>query len=387
MGCTEDILREIYLDNNATTKPLPEVTQGVVEAMGEGFGNPSSDHSGGKRARMRMKLARDRVCALLGCAPEEIIFTSSGTESNNLVFYSASRKRKNARIVTTQVEHSSVNKMCSYLQLSGVRVEALKVNSDGLLDISELEDALCEKTDLVSVQWVNNETGVIQDVKRISELCREKHTPFHTDAAQAVGKLKFSLSEIDVDFLSFTAHKISGPQGAGVLYVKDKLFLNPFLFGGFQEEGFRPGTENLPGIVGLGIACEARRRNFAQAQATMRELRDLFEKMVVEFVPQTSVNAIGSQRVCNTTNIHFNGINGKNLISMLDQSGIRCSQSSACTNFEDAPSYVLLAMGLDKQHAYSSIRFSFCPENTIEQVKIVVDTIKRSCEFLRNVGG
>ncbi len=387
MGCTEDISREIYLDNNATTKPLPEVIRAVVEAMGEGFGNPSSDHCGGERARARMKLARSRVCGLLGCAPEEIIFTSSGTESNNLVFYSASRKRKNTRIVTTQVEHSSVKKMCSFLQLNGVRIEALRVNSEGMLDISELEDALSERTDLVSVQWVNNETGVIQDIKRISELCREKGVSFHTDAAQAVGKLKFSLSNTDVDFLSFTAHKISGPQGAGVLYVKDKLFLNPFLFGGFQEEGFRPGTENLPGIAGLGIACEVRRRDFIRAETRMRELRDLFEKTVIESVPRTSVNASGSARVCNTTNIRFDGIDGRELISMLDEQGIRCSQSSACTNFELAPSYVLLAMGFDEQLAYSSIRFSFCPENTTEQVKTAVDIIRRNCELLRNAGG
>ncbi len=384
MGCTEDISGEIYFDNNATTRPLPEVTEAVRETMGEQFGNPSSAHSAGERARHRMEFARRRTSGLVGCSPQDLIFTSSGTESNNMVFYSCTRKKENPRIVTTEVEHSSIMKMCSFLELNDVRVEMLEVDGQGILDIQRLEDALSEKTDLVSVQWVNNETGVIQDMASISELCREKGVLFHTDAAQAVGKLEVDLAELQVDFLSFTAHKINGPQGAAALYAKDRLLVNPLLFGGFQEEGFRPGTENLPGIAGLGVACEIRHTSFEEAVGKMQGLRDRFEKTVIESIPDTSINGSGGKRICNTTNIHFGGIDGRELVSLLDESGIRCSQSSACTNFETAPSYVLVAMGLGEQHAYSSIRFSFCPQNSFYEVETAVEIIRQKSELLRN---
>ena len=384
MGCTEDISGEIYLDNNATTRPLPEVTEAMREAMGEGFGNPSSAHSAGGRARRRMDLARRRTSGLVGCSPEDLIFTSSGTESNNMVFYSCTRKKEKPRVVTTQVEHSSIMKMCSFLELNGVRVEMLEVDGQGVLDIGRLEDAISGKTDLVSVQWVNNETGVMQDMAGISEICRKNGVPLHTDAAQAVGKLEVDLAELHVDFLSFTAHKISGPQGAAVLYAKDRLLVNPVLFGGFQEEGFRPGTENLPGIAGLGTACETRRARLKRAVEKMKDLRDRFEKTVTGSIPDTSVNGGGGERVCNTSNIHFGGTDGRKLVSLLDEAGIRCSQSSACTNFDVTPSYVLTAMGLDEQHAHSSIRFSFCPENTFEEIERAAEIIREKCEFLRS---
>ena len=384
MGCTEDISGEIYLDNNATTKPLPEVTEAMREAMGEGFGNPSSAHSAGERARRRMDLARERTSGLVGCSPEDLIFTSSGTESNNMVFYSCTRKKEKPRVVTTQVEHSSIMKMCSFLELNNVRVEMLEVDGQGVLDIRRLEDAISGKTDLVSVQWVNNETGVMQDMAGISEICRKNGVPLHTDAAQAVGKLEVDLAKLHVDFLSFTAHKISGPQGAAVLYAKDRLLVNPVLFGGFQEEGFRPGTENLPGIAGLGTACETRRARLKRAVAKMRDLRDRFEKTITGSIPDTSVNGGGGERVCNTSNIHFGGTDGRKLVSLLDETGIRCSQSSACTNFDVTPSYVLTAMGMDEQHAYSSIRFSFCPENTFEEIERAAEIIREKCEFLRS---
>ena len=384
MGCTEDISGEIYFDNNATTRPLPEVMEAMCEAMGERFGNPSSAHSAGERARHRIELARKRISDLVGCSPQDLIFTSSGTESNNMVFYSCTKKEGKNRIVTTGIEHSSIMKMCSFLELNDVQVEILEVDGQGILDIRRLEDALSEKTDLVSVQWVNNETGVIQDMASISELCREKGVLFHTDAAQAVGKLEVDLEELQVDFFSFTAHKINGPQGAAALYAKDRLLVNPVLFGGFQEEGFRPGTENLPGIAGLGAACEIRHANLKQATEKMRELRDRFEETITESIPHTSINGGGGKRVCNTTNIHFGGIDGRELVSLLDESGIRCSQSSACTNFEVAPSYVLVAMGLGEQHAYSSIRFSFCPENSFEEIQRATEIIQEKCEFLRS---
>ncbi len=387
MGGEEDISGEIYFDNNATTRPLAEVTEAAAEAMGEGFGNPSSAHGAGERARKLLGSARERVSELVGCAPENIVFTSSGTESNNIVFHSATRKKENPRVVTTGVEHSSIMKMCDFLRLDGVRTEILAVDENGILDIAALEEALCEKADLVSVQWVNNETGVVQDVEKISRLCREKGVPFHTDAAQAAGKLEVDLDRVPADFLSFTAHKISGPQGCAALYARDRLLLKPFMFGGFQEEGFRPGTENLPGIAGFAKACEIRRADFSRLTERMRELRDRFEEAVADAVPGTSINGAGSGRVCNTASVHFGGIDGRRLVSLLDRAGVRCSQSSACTNFDPAPSYVLTAMGLGEEHARSSVRFSFRPENTPEEVERAAEIIRDRCELLRNRRG
>lgn len=369
--------REIYFDNNATTRPLPEVRQEVLKVLGGEFGNPSSAHSTGERARNFMKTSRDSLSKLLGCSPTQLTFTSSGTESNNMAFYSCTRdKKKKCRIVTTSVEHSSIQKMCSYLCINGVEIKIVNVLPSGLVDLEELESAINEDTSLVSVQWVNNETGVVQPIEEIGSICEKSAVPFHSDAAQAVGKLPMRLTELPFDFLSLTGHKLHAPQGIGAIYTKDRFTLAPLLFGGFQEEGFRPGTENIPGIVGLGKAAEIRSAHLNEYIQKMTELRDRFESMVLDFVPGTRVNGTTEHRVCNTTNIMFGGVDGRNLVKKLDEAGIRCSQSSACTNFEVAPSYVLCAMGLSEKEAYSSIRFSFSIENTNEEIDTVVEKIK-----------
>lgn len=376
--------REIYLDNNATTKPLPEVRAEVYKILGDEFGNPSSAHSVGERARKHLSDAREKTAALIGSRPSRLIFTSSGTESNNMAFYSRSRnKGKKCRVITTTVEHSSIRKMCSYLCINGVEIKLIKVDSKGLIDLDELRKAINGDTTLVSVQWVNNETGVIQPVIEAGEMCRENGAAFHTDAAQAVGKIEMSVEELPFDFLTFTAHKFHGPQGAGAIYTKDKFLLAPILFGGFQEEGFRPGTENLPGIVGLGKAAELRKKGLASLTAHMKELRDRFEAMVLDFVPRTRVNGDVKRRICNTTNIMFGGIDGRKLVRELDAAGVMCSQSSACTNFEVSPSYVLCSMGLSESEAYSSIRFSFSAENSFEEADRAVRLIRDICDGLR----
>jgi len=368
---------EIYFDNNATTRPLPEVREEVLKVLGNEFGNPSSAHSTGERARVYLSQARASVAALIGANPANITFTGSGTEANNMAFYSCTRdKTMKCRIITTTVEHSSIQKMCSYLCLNGVEIKQIKVDSKGLIDIGELEESICEDTSLVSVQWVNNETGVIQPIRKIAELCSKAGAPFHTDAAQAVGKLEVDVSEIPIDFLSFTGHKFHSPQGIGAIYCKDRYMLVPILFGGFQEEGFRPGTENLSGIAGMGKAAEIRKRDLPELTSKMRELRDCFEKSILESVPDTRVNGNTNDRVCNTTNIMFGGVDARKLVKELDHAGIRCSQSSACTNFQVAPSYVLCAMGLSEKEAYSSIRFSLSVENTQDEIEYTVKTIK-----------
>jgi cysteine desulfurase len=376
--------REIYLDNNATTKPLPEVREEVYKILGDEFGNPSSAHSRGERARKHLAAAREGVAALIGSKPSKITFTSSGTESNNMAFYSRTRdKGKKCRVITTTVEHSSIRKMCSYLCINGVEIKLVQVDPKGMIDLDGLRKMMNGDTSLVSVQWVNNETGVVQPIVEVGEMCRESGVPFHTDAAQAVGKLEMRVEELPFDYLTFTGHKFHGPQGAGAIYTKDKFLLAPMMFGGFQEEGFRPGTENLPGIVGFGKAAELRKNELLRLTAYMKDVRDRFEAMVLDFVPGTRVNGDIKNRVCNTTNIMFGGIDGRKLVRELDDAGVRCSQSSACTNFEVSPSYVLCAMGLTEEEAYSSIRFSFSVENTLDEADTAARLIRDICERMR----
>lgn len=375
--------REIYLDNNATTKPLPEVRDEVCRMLGEEFGNPSSAHGAGERARTHLAAARGRVARLIGAPPSNVTFLSSGTESNNMAFYSCTRnKGKKCRVVTTTIEHSSIRKMCSYLCINGVEIRFVKVDGKGIVDLASLEKNINDDTTLVSVQWVSNETGVIQPVEEIGEMCRRYGVPFHTDAAQAVGKIDMTVRDMPIDFLSFTGHKFHGPQGAAAIYSRDRFMLAPIFFGGFQEEGFRPGTENLPGIAGFGKAAEIRKANLERDIAYMRELRDGFEARILDFIPGTSVNGDTHSRISNTTNILFKGIDGRRLIAELDAAGLRCSQSSACTNFEVAPSHILSAMGLTEEEAYSSVRFSFSVENTLEEASKAVEIIRESCERL-----
>ncbi|HVY54158.1 MAG TPA: cysteine desulfurase family protein, partial [Thermodesulfobacteriota bacterium] len=280
-------------------------------------------------------------------------------------------------------EHSSIRKMCSYLRINGVEIKLIEVDSKGLIDPDDLREAINGDTTLVSIQWVNNETGVIQPVIEAGQICGEHGVPFHSDAAQAVGKLEMRADHLPFDFLSFTAHKFHGPQGTAAIYTKDKFLLAPIMFGGFQEEGFRPGTENLPGIVGLGKAAELRKEGLLPLTAYMRELRDRFEAMVLDFVPGTRVNGDVKQRICNTTNIMFGGIDGRKLVRELDREGVMCSQSSACTNFEVAPSYVLCSMGLSEEEAYSSIRFSFSVQNTFDEAERAAHLIRDICDRLR----
>lgn len=380
--CYED---EIYLDNNATTRPLPQVREEMMKVLGYEFGNPSSSHSTGERARKHLLKARDTISKLLGVNSENLIFTSSGTEANNLVFYSCTyNSEKKSSIVTTVVEHSSIKKMCSHLEINGAEVVYLNVDSNGYVDTNELESLLEQDTCLVSIQWISNETGVIQPIEDIAKICNEKGVLFHTDAAQVIGKLKIDLNKVPVDFLTFAGHKFHSPQGCGGLYVRDKFLIHPILFGGFQEEGFRPGTENLPGIVGMGKAAEIRFSDLDSTIKKLADLRDSFESKILETIPETTINGDAKNRVCNTTNIRFAGIDGRELLGLLDKNGVRCSQSSACTSFDTAPSYVLIAMGLTEEDAYSSIRFSFSVENSSEEVERAVHIIKKLCEELRS---
>jgi len=379
-------MREVYLDNNATTKPLPEVRETMMRVMGEDFGNPSSAHSAGDRVREAMVAAREAVAQLVGAEADQIVFMGSGTEANNTVFNSVVQRTqagKLVRIVTTTVEHSSIVKMCDYLGARGVEVISVPVDLCGQLIWEAMDEAVTPDTDLVSVQWVNNETGAILPVERIARLCQSRGVLFHTDAAQAVGKLPVSVLGLPVDFLTFTAHKFHGPQGVGALYVRSPKELLPLLWGGSQEGGLRPGTENVPGIIGMGTAAQLRLERLEDVQELMASLRDDFEQAVLDRVPDVEVNGDPDMRICNTTNLLFRDVDGQALVARLDQEGVRCSQSSACTNQRPEPSYVLRAMGLSESEAYASIRFSFSEFNTVEDVDDAVAHLARLCEQLR----
>lgn len=379
-------MREVYLDNNATTKPLPEVREAIMRVMGEDFGNPSSAHSAGDRVREAMVASRDAVANLVGAEADQIVFMGSGTEANNTVFNSVVQcapTGKRVRIVTTTVEHSSIVKMCDYLGGKGVEIVFVPVDRCGQVIWEELDEAVTPDTDLVSVQWVNNETGAILPVERIAQLCHSRGVLFHTDAAQAVGKLSVSVTKLSVDFLAFTAHKFHGPQGIGALYVRSAKGLLPLLWGGSQEGGLRPGTENVPGIIGMGTAAQLRSERLENVQGLMASLRDDFEQSVIAQIPDVEINGDPDMRVCNTTNLLFRDVDGQALVARLDQEGVRCSQSSACTNQRPEPSYVLRAMGLSEAEAYASIRFSFSESNTVEDVDETVAHLAQLCEQLR----
>lgn len=369
---------EIYLDNNASSRPLPEVIKRVAEVL-ELAGNASSPHSFGRNIRNIVEDSRSKLAAFVGAMPGEIVFTSSGTEANNMVLASAVKSGgKKARIVTTSVEHSSVKKMCSHLEINGTEIARVGVDGGGFIDMGDLEKQISTGADLVSVQWVNNETGVIQNMKRVADICRKNGTLLHTDAAQAPGKIPVDIKALGVDFATFTGHKFNALQGCGAVFAKDKLALNQLLFGGFQEGGFRPGTENIAGIAGMGGAAEARSRNLEKTAGHLTEMRNFFEDEILRTVPQTSVNGNREKRAPNTTNIMFRGKDGAKMTAVLDCLGLKCSQSSACTSLETAPSYVLTSMGLSDREANSSIRFSFGTDNSMQEARKAVEIVVRA---------
>ena len=367
----------IYLDNNATTRPYKEVRMAMLESLEFSYGNASSAHSLGHRSRTNLTAARDSVAKLIGAQPEQIIFTSGGTEANNQVILSAALAvQKPVHIITSTVEHSSILNTCRYLQdTKGIRVTYLRVDGNGIIDLEEFKRAFNKHTSLVSIQWINNETGVVQDIRSIGLICRDQKVTFHTDAAQAVGKLPIDVSSLPVDFVTCTAHKIHGPQGVGAIYAKDRTQLKPILFGGPQELGLRSGTENLIGIVGFGVAALMRHKNLTENISYMRQIRDLLEGNIKKAIPLIKINGGNAARVCNTSNILFPDIEGFSLVAQLDRLGIQCSQSSACTNQRPEPSYVLKGMGLTEDEAFASIRFCVSSETTTDEITKAIECI------------
>ena len=369
--------REIFLDNNATTRPLPEVTSAVVAAMSECFGNASSANRAGERARRLLRDSRESVARLICAAPDSINFTSGATEANNWILQRMCKP--GSHLVTTELEHSSIKRLCEFLEAAGTQVERLPVDEFGRVSVERVAKAVTNKTTLVSVHWVNNETGTIQPVEEIANICREQGVAFHTDASQAVGKLPLDVEKVGCDFISFSAHKFHGPQGVGGLYIRPGVKLTSLIFGGDQEQSRRAGTENLPGIAGAGAAAVDRFERLDATIERLRQLRNQFETCVLATIPHVIVNGDIVHRICNTTNLRFDGVNGEALVARLDQRGIRCSQMSACTNQRPEPSYVLRAMGLSELQAYSSIRFSVSILNSDEDI---VETVGALAELV-----
>lgn len=377
----------IYFDHNATSPVYPEVLKAMEPFWVDHYGNPSSIHQAGVGAARALKQARQNTASFLGILDEsEIIFTSGGTESNNAAFRSALWTQKGRRrIVTTTVEHSSILKLSRALQENGIEVTPIPVSKQGELDRDQLERALGDDVALVSVMMANNETGVIFPVEDIGRRVREKRILFHVDAVQAAGKMPFSVGKLDVDFLSISAHKFGGPKGVGVLYVRKGVPYRSFVFGGGQERGRRAGTENVPGIVGLGATSERLKKNLLADIQKMNKLRDLFEKEVLSSISACEINGQPGNRIPNTSNLAFQGVDTEALLILLDQEGVCASSGSACVSGAPEPSHVLRAMGHSNERARSSVRFSFSPRNTHEEVSQAVNLLKQLVSRLREI--
>lgn len=375
-------MQEIYLDNSASTPPLPQVIEVMRQAMSARFGNPASAHARGEHSRNLVEDARLQVAQLIGTQSSNVVFTSGATESNNTVLRGVAA-RPGSRIVTLVSEHSSVLSVVNNLETRGVSVVLLPVNKRGLLDLHQLQEALKTPTTLLSVQWVNGETGIIQPIEQVCEIAQRYRVPLHVDAAQALGKLKIQLDDLSISYLSVSGHKIHGPQGVGALYVNPDVSIEPLLYGGPQESGQRAGTENVPGIVGFGEAARLRGQNMSAVQSHVRSLRDIFEADLTKAAIGISVNGADAPRVDSITNVRFSNIDGQALVVRLDQKGIYCSQSSACTSARPEPSYVLRSMGLTEDEAYSSVRFAFSELLGITDVKQAIDVIVDTVRVLR----
>jgi cysteine desulfurase len=350
----------IYLDNNATTPVDPAVVAEMMPFLTELYGNPSAAYGFGAQVGKAVEKARERVASLLGCSPSEIIFTSCGTESNNSAIESALRLDPDRQhVITTRVEHSAIIKHGETLAKRGVEVTWLDVDERGHLDLAALEKAIRPDTAIVSTMWANNETGVLFPITEIAEICRAKKTLFHTDAVQAVGKIPINLSELHVNFLSVSGHKLHCPKGVGVLYVNRRTKFFPYLVGGGQEHGKRAGTENVASIIALGKACELAGEFMELENQEVKALRDEFENGVLENIPDVQINGDRKNRLPNTTSLAFDGIESEAVLMLLDQAHICCSAGSACTTGSLHPSHVLKAMGFSTERARGSLRFSF----------------------------
>ena len=375
---------KVYLDNNATTQPLPEVVEAVAASLTTGWGNPSSTHGYGERARGELAQAREAVARLAGVSPEDTIFTSGGTESNRLAFELAGLNVPNESakgIAISTVEHSSVMRLADQYEACGKLVHRIGVDEQGLLRIDELKHSLEAGCALVSIQWVNSETGVVQPIAIIAELCRANGTLLHVDAAQGIGRMAPLEGESAPDMLSWSGHKLHAPKGVGVLALGPRIQINREVDS--QELGLRSGTENLPGIIGLARANQMRRESLTADIERMTALRDILECLIKNDCPNIRVNGGGAERVCGTTNLTFPEVQGPAFVNRLELAGIYCSQTSACLRGRPEPSYVLTEMSVSEEDAAASVRFSVSVLNTEEEIKHAAAVITKEYKAIR----
>ena len=376
----------IYLDNNATTCVDPAVVEEMLPWLTQDYGNPSSGYRFGTKVKDALEIARERVATLLGCEAAEVIFTSCGTESSNAAIHSAlAMDRDRQHIVTTRVEHSATLKTCELLAKRGHPVTWLGVNSDGQIDLGELERAITDETALVSIMWANNETGVVFPIAEISEIVRSKGAVFHTDAVQTVGKIPFALRDMKVNLLSLSGHKLHAPKGVGALYVNRHTKFVPWVTGGGQEGGRRAGTQNVASIIALGKACEIAAQQIVHETTAVRKMRDDFENGILSSVASVQVNGDRVSRLPNTTSLAFTGVESEAMLMLLDQRGLCCSAGSACTTGQHEPSHVLRSMGYDDTRARGSLRFSFGRFNTATDVARALELVPEIVEKVRRV--
>lgn len=377
----------VYVDNNATTMTAPEVFEAMKPFLTEQYGNPSSMYAFGGKIQKHIESSREAVADFLGIRdPQEILFTSCGTESDNTAIMSVLRSYPDKKhIITTKVEHSAVLNLCKYLETAGYRATYLSVDSEGMIDINELKSSINSDTALISIMHANNETGVIFPIEEIAEIARTRGVIFHTDAVQSAGKIPFKLTELPVDLLSMSGHKIHAPKGVGVLYVRKGTRFTPFLIGGHQEQGRRGGTENVASIVGLGVACELAKKAIEEEGTRIKGLRDKLESAILEKIPNTRVNGHREKRLPNTTNIGFEFIEGEAILLLLDDKGIAASSGSACTSGSLTPSHVLRAMGIPWTFIQGSIRFSLSRYNAEEDIDYIIHNLSPIIERLREI--
>jgi cysteine desulfurase len=379
-------VKVIYVDNNATTQVAPEVLEEMLPYFNEYYGNPSSMHTFGGMVEHKIVEARERLAGLLGASPDEIIFTSCGTESDSTAIRAAILSNPDKKhILTSRVEHPAVKNLFEYLSKNGYRVTFVPVDRKGRLDLDYLYNNLSEDTAIVSIMWANNESGVIFPIEEIGKVLKEKGIVFHTDAVQMVGKIPIDLKNVDVDMLSLSGHKLHGPKGVGALYVRKGTKYSPFLIGGHQEKGRRGGTENVASIIGLGKASELAAANLSDERIGVKRLRDKLETELVNRIPNAIVNGDRENRLPNTTSIAFEYVEGEAILLLMDEYGICASSGSACTSGSLEPSHVLRAMGVPFTAAHGSIRFSLSIYNTEEEMDFIIEKLPPIIERLREL--
>ncbi|MDA8140797.1 MAG: cysteine desulfurase NifS [Desulfobacteraceae bacterium] len=379
-------MKPVYLDNNATTQVAPEVVEEMLPYFSTYYGNPSSMHSFGGNVGKKIKEARAKLADLLGAQPDEIIFTSCGTESDSTAIYATLRSYPEKRhVITSKVEHPAVKNLVEYLGRNGYRITFVPVDKKGRLDLNYLYAHLSDDTAIVSLMWANNETGVIFPVEEIAAQVHKRGAVFHTDAVQAVGKVPINMAENQIDLLSLSGHKLHAPKGIGALYIRKGTKFAPFLLGGHQERGRRGGTENVAAIVGLGKAAELAAAQMREENTRVKALRDRLENALVERIPNTMVNGDRLNRLPNTTSIAFEFVEGESILLMLDEFRVCASSGSACTSGSLEPSHVLRAMDVPFTAAHGSIRFSLSVYNTEAEIDLVIEKLPPIIERLRKM--